>query len=649
MYALLFADAGLTTGQISTLFVLWSVVSFTFEVPSGAWADTWSRRRLYALGAFLTAAGFGAWTLWPAYPGFALGFVLWGLGGALASGALEALVYDELVAAGAAGRYARIAGRSGTVAILAMLVATLLASPVYVWGGYPLVGALSVVVAATAGVIALGFTETPRAEEVDEYGGVSGYLATLRAGLREVRVSRRVGWAVLIAALVYGLSALDEYLPLVTRANGVPTELAPLLFALPALAMAVGSAVAGRWARVGPVRLGLALALAAVLLAAGGFSGHVAGMLPVGVAFGLLQFAMVITETRLQEATPSAVRATVLSVSGFAAEIFAVLLYAFFGLGAGAAAVPVLFGLAGLPVLLAALAVALRLPPAGCCSRHPARRRPGCVAPGLRRTRSADLPPRRRRGPAAPRPLALRPDPATRARAHPGRRRSRRGTAVPSSAGLAAGDGRRDLRHRRRLVARPVPGRPGHRRSPRRPRPAASTFVTSSPAPATYALLPSSPPGDIAPQWALGLLLRARRSHRRLSRRPPATPPARDRPAAAARPGVHQQRRHVQRDRRPGRGRPAEVVAVGVRGPVRLRQPADHPLPGHHRVGGAPHHPDARQPASWRQERPPQPVPERPPRRPPRRRVRCRPGGWSTRWPPPPRPARAACRRPRCW
>ncbi len=362
VYALLFADAGLTTAQISTLFGLWSVVSFTFEVPSGAWADTWSRRRLYALGAFLTAAGFAAWTWWPAYPGFALGFVLWGLGGALTSGALEALVYDELAAAGATGRYAQITGRSGTVAILSMLAATLLASPVFLWGGYPLVGALSVVVAAAAGVLALGFTETPRREETDEYGGMHGYLGTLRAGLRHVRVSRRVAWAVAIAALVPGLSALDEYLPLVTRANGVPTAVAPLLFALPALAMALGSALAGRWAAVRPARLGVALALAAVLLGAGGLSGHAAGMLPIGVAFGLLQFAMVITETRLQEVTPSAVRATVLSVSGFAAEVFAVLLYGFFGLGAGFATVPVLFALAGLPVLLTALAVARRLP-----------------------------------------------------------------------------------------------------------------------------------------------------------------------------------------------------------------------------------------------------------------------------------------------
>ena len=340
------------------------MVSFIFEVPSGAWADTWSRRRLYALGAFLTAAGFLSWTVWPAYGGFALGFGLWGLGGALTSGALEALVYDELAVAGEQHRYAGVSGRSGTVAILSMLAATLLASPAFLWGGYLLIGALSVAVSAAAGVLALGFTETPRQEQTDEYGGVRGYLGTLRAGLRQVRLSRRTAWAVAIAALVPGLSALDEYLPLVTRANGVPTAVAPLLFALPALAMALGSALAGRWARTGPVRMGVLLALAAVLLAAGGAGGHVAGMVPIGAAFGLLQFAMVITDVRLQESVPSAVRATVLSVSGFAAEVVAVLLYAFFGLGAAFASEPQLFALAGLPVLVTAVAVAARLPAA---------------------------------------------------------------------------------------------------------------------------------------------------------------------------------------------------------------------------------------------------------------------------------------------
>ncbi len=359
VYALLFADAGLSTAQISTLFVLWSVVSFTFEIPSGAWADTWSRRRLYALGAFLTALGYAIWVLWPAYPGFAVGFVLWGLGGSLGSGTLEALVYDELAASGAADQYARVIGRGGTIGILAMLAATVLASPVYAWGGYRLVGAGSVAVVAAGGWVALGFAETPRQEESDEYGGVRGYLDTLRSGLNDVRHSRTVAWAVVIAALVPGFTALDEYLPLLARDAGASTVLVPLLFALPSLTMAVGSALAGRWAGVRRGRLSAAFAVGAVLLAVGALSGRIAGMVPIAVTFGVLQFAIVISETRLQDAITSGSRATVLSVAGFAAEVSAVLIYL---LLTADESVRVLVALCAIPLLATAWAISRRLP-----------------------------------------------------------------------------------------------------------------------------------------------------------------------------------------------------------------------------------------------------------------------------------------------
>ncbi|WP_412753662.1 MFS transporter [Krasilnikovia sp. M28-CT-15] len=362
LYALLFADAGLSTAQISSLFVIWSVVSFVCEVPSGAWADAWSRRRLYALGSFLIAAGYATWILWPAYPGFALGFVLWGVGGAMQSGTLEALVYDELAAVGAADTYARVTGRSGTVGILAMLAATTLAAPAYALGGYPLIGALSVAVPVVGGCLALGFPETPHRESSDEFGGLRGYATTLAAGLREVNGSRFVARAVALAALVPGFTALDEYLPLLSRTAGAPTALVPLLFALPALGMAVGSALAGRWAAIAPRRLGAMLAGAAGLLAAGALSRHLAGMVPIAVAFGALQFAIVVSETRLQEVIGSRTRATVLSVSGFAAEVCAVLIYAGVGAGGAIAPMPVLVACCAVPLLGTALMAARWLP-----------------------------------------------------------------------------------------------------------------------------------------------------------------------------------------------------------------------------------------------------------------------------------------------
>ena len=71
VYALLFADTGLSVGQISSLFALWSVTGILLEVPSGAWADAVSRRLLLWLGPLLTAAGFALWVLVPSYWAFA--------------------------------------------------------------------------------------------------------------------------------------------------------------------------------------------------------------------------------------------------------------------------------------------------------------------------------------------------------------------------------------------------------------------------------------------------------------------------------------------------------------------------------------------------------------------------------------------------
>jgi hypothetical protein len=422
----LFADAGLSTSQISTLFVIWSVVAFAFEVPSGALADAWSRRGLYATGEFLTAAGYALWLIWPAFPGFALGFVLWGLGGALASGTLEALVYDELAAAGRADDYARVTGRAGTVAILAMLAATLLATPAFAAGGYLLVGMASIATVTLGGLLALSLPCTD-AEGTDHSDG--SYPVLLRSGLRTAVRSRRVVRAVVIAALLPGFSALDEYLPLLAREKGAPTAAVPLLFAVTALAMAAGSALAGRVpvpaptepdaaaqpdalaaqpdalaaqpdalaaqpdalaaqpdalptepdavlampdispargaALVRMVRRGLprvpllpgAVLAAAVLLAVGALVPHLAGMIAVSAAFGLLQFGMVRAETRLQDEITGPARSTVLSVSGFGAEVFAVVLYSWFALDL---ALPLLFALCAVPLLLTATVAARR-------------------------------------------------------------------------------------------------------------------------------------------------------------------------------------------------------------------------------------------------------------------------------------------------
>jgi MFS family permease len=79
LYALYMIDSGLTAGELASLFIIWSVTAFAVEIPSGAWADAFSRRKLVATGAAIRGAGFLIWTIWPTYWGFAIGFVLWGM------------------------------------------------------------------------------------------------------------------------------------------------------------------------------------------------------------------------------------------------------------------------------------------------------------------------------------------------------------------------------------------------------------------------------------------------------------------------------------------------------------------------------------------------------------------------------------------
>ena len=67
-----------------------------FEVPTGALADTYGRRRSVILGFFLVGAGFAFEGAFPTFVAILLAQAVWGLGYTFVSGALEAWIADEL-------------------------------------------------------------------------------------------------------------------------------------------------------------------------------------------------------------------------------------------------------------------------------------------------------------------------------------------------------------------------------------------------------------------------------------------------------------------------------------------------------------------------------------------------------------------------
>lgn len=373
LYALLFADHGLNTAQISSLLALWSVTSFLLEVPSGAWADTVSRRGLLVLSGALVAAAFTLWTAVPSYPGFALGFVLWGVSSALESGTFEALIYDELAVRGQTGAYPRLMGYARAAGETTVAVAILAAAPLYALGGYALVGWVSVATAIAHTAICLMLPNAPKAadarsEDTLDSASIPGpgtvaapatealgardaiaepdgstaesavgrYVSMLRAGIGETLRVRRVRRGVVLGALLFGITAYDEYFALLAQSAGVATAVVPVLIGITVAGSMAGTLLAGRTSSFSARTLACVVAAGGVLFVGGAlivgaavgrpgwvYPLTVAGFVAIGIGYGAVLNAEVVAEARLQDAIEGPARATVTSVSGLLAEVVA--------------------------------------------------------------------------------------------------------------------------------------------------------------------------------------------------------------------------------------------------------------------------------------------------------------------------------------
>jgi MFS family permease len=333
LYALLFADSGLSGAQISALFAIWSAVSIVAEVPSGALADRFGRRHALVAAGVLQAAGYVAWTLLPTFAGFALGFVLWGLGGALVSGAQEALLYDGLAAVGAESCYARVNGWVHATVLLAQLPAAAAATVLFAAGGYSLVGWVSVGVCLGAAALALRLPELPPVTDGPDDDVDLGYLATLRVGMAEAAATTGVRATVLAAALVGALDTLEEYFPLITEESGVPVVWVPLAMLPIGLLGALGAALGGHADRLRPVALAALLGVGMALLEVADLLEHPGGLAAVVLSYGTYRAVLVVVDARLQRRIASRSRATVTSVAGLLVDVVSFGIYAAWALG----------------------------------------------------------------------------------------------------------------------------------------------------------------------------------------------------------------------------------------------------------------------------------------------------------------------------
>ncbi len=329
LYAVMFGEHGVGPYELSVLFTVWIGVCLVCEVPSGALADRVSRKRLLVVSNLFQTCAYLAWMLFQSFSGYLIGFVLWGLAEALASGTKESLLFDTLAASGDSDLFAKVYGRINALGSLACALSMLLGG-LLIQFGYGTVLVLSLVFPMLAGfVVAVAISDAPRTG----HGHESGYFSTLWQGLREAATNPTILFVVAISSTLLALpDELEEFIGPLLHEKGVTKEWIGYLTGAIFVSQAFGNAVAHRFRRVTLSRL------FAMLFIAGGVLGLVALQQSAYIVIGLMlyfllfSFVQPLFAARLQEAIQSSARATVTSISGAAGGIATIVIIQSFGL-----------------------------------------------------------------------------------------------------------------------------------------------------------------------------------------------------------------------------------------------------------------------------------------------------------------------------
>ena len=116
-------DRGLDISQIGILLFLWSVMTLLLEVPSGALADRWSRRKMLILSGLSFSICYLIWLFSYSFTLFLLGIFFRTIGGTFASGTLQAYVYDYLKSIKKEFKFEKIWGKGNALRVLGIGVA----------------------------------------------------------------------------------------------------------------------------------------------------------------------------------------------------------------------------------------------------------------------------------------------------------------------------------------------------------------------------------------------------------------------------------------------------------------------------------------------------------------------------------------------
>jgi MFS family permease len=298
-----------------------------FEIPSGALADYWSRKKMLVIAPLIKALCFAVWFLADGnFYLYALGFLFWSIGSSFVSGTTEALLYDELVVFKKENEYEKVLGKKKTFFHGALAISTILGGFI---AYYNLDWAIifSVIPLFLSAVFASFIKETPKVKSTEEIN----YFEYIKIAYREVKGSKVL---LFLFAYSFGLSIfghLEEFDQLYYQIAGLPIFAFGLVGFLWSALNSVGSYYAHKFKKaiwifyVGPL-------LTVVLLFFVGYKPSILMISVLLLSYFITSPLRILIDSRLQNSISSVGRATVTSISNLLICFFGVILTPIFGM-----------------------------------------------------------------------------------------------------------------------------------------------------------------------------------------------------------------------------------------------------------------------------------------------------------------------------
>jgi len=317
---LFFLSRGLDLAQIGVLLFVWSVMTLILEVPTGAIADRWSRRKMLVLSGVFFSICYLIWIVSTSFGMFLLGFLFRTLGATFASGTLQAYVYDFLTVHDLEAEFERIWGNGNALRTLGIGVAMLL-------GGflsqksYSLPLMISAISILTISGVAFVLPEMP---VIVSTGEVS-YWEFLKQSVKTVRDSDKLMRVVLYTAVIFTtFASLEEYNDVYLNFLGYPNSMIGVVFAVALAVQSGASVLAYRLKKHVWASLNLIAGTGIVILVLATLVRHPIMAIPVLLLGVFLESGRVLIEGVIQTEVSSEQRATISSLNSFVLNVIPV-------------------------------------------------------------------------------------------------------------------------------------------------------------------------------------------------------------------------------------------------------------------------------------------------------------------------------------